>query len=427
MPRLGFKKSRSGCQRCKERRVKCDEKRPCSACTRHGVKCVFPPADDPPPKQSRATQRQRQRHQDETEVHKDTRPAQKQRRFSSIALTAYDVFAESSPASSSNVPIQPAKMADASSMENWRLDLELMHHYTSVAYATLPRGTEICEIWQKEVPKLASRHIFLMHQLLATSAYHAAYINPSRRNCYLVHASQHQNDALVCLQGALSSINAENCHAFFVTSSMLSICAFAASCSGNSVDTSRLNELIDIFFLVRGMSNILDSHEGTLKGGTLQLLFKMEQEEEMTPLMSTIINRLKGFAMPMGTDPVVDAICTEAIATTIAWIENTKWKTTSLELRICMSWPISLTDDFLSLLRVRNPIAMAIVAYYAVILHFAGMRYWFLECWGQAVLADIACHMDPGWSHLIDWPVAAIERDEWKENLGGQEFLNSNQ
>ncbi|CRK42669.1 hypothetical protein BN1723_019031 [Verticillium longisporum] len=30
-PRLGYKKSRGGCARCKRRRVKCDEKRPCTA------------------------------------------------------------------------------------------------------------------------------------------------------------------------------------------------------------------------------------------------------------------------------------------------------------------------------------------------------------------------------------------------------------
>ncbi|KAL6406471.1 Sterol uptake control protein 2 [Ilyonectria robusta] len=41
MPRLGYRKSRQGCRRCKQRRVKCDESRPCSACTRHGLECTY--------------------------------------------------------------------------------------------------------------------------------------------------------------------------------------------------------------------------------------------------------------------------------------------------------------------------------------------------------------------------------------------------
>ncbi|KAI0422169.1 hypothetical protein F5X98DRAFT_327087 [Xylaria grammica] len=41
-PRLYHKKSRTGCLRCKQRRVKCDELRPsCSSCSRHMVECVY--------------------------------------------------------------------------------------------------------------------------------------------------------------------------------------------------------------------------------------------------------------------------------------------------------------------------------------------------------------------------------------------------
>ncbi|KAI1367431.1 hypothetical protein F5Y08DRAFT_66822 [Xylaria arbuscula] len=41
-PRLYHKKSRTGCLRCKQRRVKCDELHPsCSSCSRHLVECVY--------------------------------------------------------------------------------------------------------------------------------------------------------------------------------------------------------------------------------------------------------------------------------------------------------------------------------------------------------------------------------------------------
>ncbi|KAI1452944.1 hypothetical protein F4805DRAFT_470482 [Annulohypoxylon moriforme] len=45
-PRLYHKKSRTGCLRCKQRRVKCDESRPsCSSCSRHAVECFYPNAN----------------------------------------------------------------------------------------------------------------------------------------------------------------------------------------------------------------------------------------------------------------------------------------------------------------------------------------------------------------------------------------------
>ncbi|KAH7033290.1 uncharacterized protein B0I36DRAFT_107159 [Microdochium trichocladiopsis] len=42
-PRLYHKKSRFGCERCKQRRVKCDEAKPkCTQCAKHMVSCVYP-------------------------------------------------------------------------------------------------------------------------------------------------------------------------------------------------------------------------------------------------------------------------------------------------------------------------------------------------------------------------------------------------
>ncbi|KAM3422494.1 hypothetical protein BST61_g2840 [Cercospora zeina] len=43
-PRLPHKKTRTGCSRCKARKVKCDEEGPrCGACVRHAVSCNYPP------------------------------------------------------------------------------------------------------------------------------------------------------------------------------------------------------------------------------------------------------------------------------------------------------------------------------------------------------------------------------------------------
>ncbi|KAB5576624.1 hypothetical protein GE09DRAFT_954120 [Coniochaeta sp. 2T2.1] len=45
-PRRPHRKSRNGCARCKQRRVKCDELRPsCSRCARHNIRCYYPTAD----------------------------------------------------------------------------------------------------------------------------------------------------------------------------------------------------------------------------------------------------------------------------------------------------------------------------------------------------------------------------------------------
>ena len=43
-PRLSHTKSRTGCFRCKARKIKCDEQRPvCRNCGRHNATCKYPP------------------------------------------------------------------------------------------------------------------------------------------------------------------------------------------------------------------------------------------------------------------------------------------------------------------------------------------------------------------------------------------------
>ncbi|OQD78190.1 hypothetical protein PENDEC_c001G05072 [Penicillium decumbens] len=40
-PRRSHRKSRNGCPECKTRRVKCDERYPCTNCVKHGIPCSY--------------------------------------------------------------------------------------------------------------------------------------------------------------------------------------------------------------------------------------------------------------------------------------------------------------------------------------------------------------------------------------------------
>ncbi|RSL49461.1 hypothetical protein CEP54_012430 [Fusarium duplospermum] len=55
---------------------------------------------------------------------------------------------------------------------SWTQDLGLMSHYSSITPATLP-GANL-HVWQMEIPSVAAAYPFLMHQILAVSAFHLA-------------------------------------------------------------------------------------------------------------------------------------------------------------------------------------------------------------------------------------------------------------
>lgn len=286
-----------------------------------------------------------------------------------------------------------------------------MHQYTSATYLTLPRGTELKHVWQIQVPKLALEYPFLLHQVLATSAYHLAFLNPEDSRCYFMHASQHQNEAIVGLRTALSEISEESCHAIFATSSLLSLCAFATFSDPKRAGGHRIiDNFHDVLILIRGMSSILNSFQSILMQGALGPLFRMSPEAP-SPLLCAILEQLRHLTVSDSDSPENAETCRRTVRATINWINEAMSKAQDPELRLCMSWPICLTEDFISLMRQRHETAMALLAYYGVVLQFCGVRYWYITGWGSSIIQDAAVSLDrlPG---VVEWCGNAIEKIE---------------
>ncbi|KAG7426317.1 Sterol uptake control protein 2 [Fusarium oxysporum f. sp. raphani] len=166
MKRLGYRKSRTGCLRCKERRVKCDEKRPCSACVRHEVLCSLSgsPLDagtaqtveqSTRPSSTKAGSRRAKRSLD--------------RAYSGVGSKGSQKNTCVSEEHSSDLSLPPGKEQEGGAYNghddpfsffaglfsnlilgeraNWASDMELMHHYTSISYATLSNDADVQNYW----------------------------------------------------------------------------------------------------------------------------------------------------------------------------------------------------------------------------------------------------------------------------------------
>ncbi|KAI8661159.1 hypothetical protein NCS55_00985200 [Fusarium keratoplasticum] len=389
MPRLGYKKSRKGCLRCKQRRVKCDEKQPCSACSRHGVACVFP--EHPDAARSSSRSRDSDKNGSQTDLRRD---------WVSPSMSP-DPFPYFAKFVTGQEPVEKS---------TWLTDLELMHHYTFSTYLTLPRANELQQVWQVEVPKLALAHVFLLHQVLSVSAHHLAYLHPDRPTLSIC-ASQHQNKAVVGLRTAVPTISEENCPEIFVASSLLYICAFASFSAPSRDEQPRIDDLVDVFLLVRGMSDILNSYNDALRASKLGILFMRGDASEPSPVLSAMVEKLRQLEIPNAFDPETTNLCRESILSAVNWIENCVTTTRMPDLRVAMSWSLSLEPEFMDLVRRNHPIALCVIGHYCVILHHTGRDHWFLRGWGKPILSDIMEKIDPEWKCLLEWPLAAIEAD----------------
>lgn len=171
-PRVSHTKSRAGCLRCKQRRVKCDEARPqCTNCIRHEVPCQY-----------KSTPRELSESQRTTPLAPREPGAGN---GSGSGRTIQDVTDEAA-----NLHRQAAALRSFSSdteiedlltpAQHRQLELQLLHHFETCAVWTIGSAitTEGREIWSVTAVEIGLEHPVLQDAILAFAALHIVVRSP---------------------------------------------------------------------------------------------------------------------------------------------------------------------------------------------------------------------------------------------------------
>ncbi|KAK9418522.1 putative Sterol uptake control protein 2 [Seiridium unicorne] len=393
MKRLGYRKSRTGCAHCKQRRVKCDEVRPtCGACRKHKLTCNLDSVV-PHHKSALDTRSRFPR------VQSLSTPLPNQTKYS----PGYKRDAES----------------NSQSGDNLISDAELIHHWTISTYQTISTRPEVQDVIQKEVPKEAFRHKFLLHQILALTGYHIAYSNHSQRLIYHLKCSQHQEQALSGLTQALpDAITDVNCHAVYLASVFLALTAFSSFPAYERFNHSfsLIENLMDIFILINGTKTVVQSgkqylHQGPFKalsGGTV-----VKQASHENTAMEDVMQALT-IAKKRIEDPQWEPdLCNDhdmrhlssGFLKLSAMIEDstvTNGNASTAEYMTAIVWPMMLSSEMIAWLRLEPPAALLLLSYYASVLSIAGDDFWFFEGWGEALAIYIMKRLEvTKWAKLL--------------------------
>ena len=308
---------------------------------------------------------------------------------------------------------------------SWITDLSLLHHFTTVTAKSLfrsgatPRDRET--LWQIAVPALSfsPSHTFLLHEILATAAFHLAYLRPAERRHYHVLASQHQTVAIRGVRTAVERITGENCHAVFAASSLFFITALAAARpDGRWVTTVTVGDIVDIFLLVKGIGGVLDSAETDLRKGPFGKFFtpRVGSGEaklsltlgRVTGQLGVFLGRVRG--LPEGDE--VRQVVEREVELFRACVMKAAEVTADPEYRVIASFPIVMTEGFVGLLRKRNQVALGLLSYYCVVVNATEEGYWFTRGWGLGIMRDVVGEMGSPWDQDSAWALGWIEGHE---------------
>jgi hypothetical protein len=69
------------------------------------------------------------------------------------------------------------------------------------------------------------------------------------------------------------------------------------------------------------------------------------------------------------------------------------------------------TEEFLKLLRQRQPPALVLFSFFGAFLH-RGRRYWALKSWGEDIVRVTSELLGAYWRPWIQWPLYAIEQED---------------
>ncbi|KAL3490267.1 hypothetical protein BJX62DRAFT_141682 [Aspergillus germanicus] len=260
-PLRSHRKSRTGCLVCRKRRVKCDESgHPCANCTFRGLECAYSaPRTSAGPGAGAGDGR--------ATPSRTESPVQ-----AIVQLPLPGVLSEdSTPVTPQTQPL----LLQAASVSP-RLQVELMHTYSTETYKSLFAEPTDNHTWQVLIPRRALEEDekddgFLLDGLLSVAALHTAVRlsnspkleDQARKQVYIDAAMEYQSRALAPFQRAIQNISRENCDVVFAHSLITIVNGIAVpqvlhipNSHGEDSMTNMLEAIFTLFELVQGTAEI---------------------------------------------------------------------------------------------------------------------------------------------------------------------------
>ncbi|OBT61167.1 hypothetical protein VE03_09448 [Pseudogymnoascus sp. 23342-1-I1] len=287
------------------------------------------------------------------------------------------------------------------------LHLELFYHALNEKALYIGAGESYASTMTEMVIPPAFSHAFLMSEILALSALHLAIVHPSRKQQLESVAADLQTSALSSFNQTCHQVTSSNCLPMFIFSSLIGNHVFHTTFKSHSENFHTfLEEFVKYMQLHRGVRSVISNNWGLLRGLTAKALMLDDDSELPTP----------GEAQGNECDSLRNLLDTADLGpatkdTYVRAVESLQWGFDAQRVRnvvgLAFAWPIQISSEYLDLLKQRRPEALAILAYYAVMLH-SHRHVWLVGGAGRYLIESISGYLGTYWENWLAWPNAAL-------------------
>ncbi|ETS86362.1 hypothetical protein PFICI_00190 [Pestalotiopsis fici W106-1] len=389
-------KSRKGCSECKKRHVKCDEQRPiCLQCSTLGQPCSYAYLDPYGGGSSSLN-------------------------AGTLSQSPSPLAATESPPQSlpgvgpqieSSIPAQAPKQVFELS------HLALLHHVetglTKPPHSHLVTDEKDADALVRLMVTSALSSPFLMDELLAFAAAHLSVLTPEPlvQDQYRDQAAHLQARALALFNAAgTPEITEHNSTAMFLFSSIIGMHMLFDIVTAQTDLQDLLERFIHFAGIYRGVGIVTGPAWHIIRASELSCIINLIETVDKLNLPAEntcddLIARLALTEERLG--PLSYRACHDAVQI-LQWIFKQHCALpTPINRQVVLAWPVRISQDFLDLLRNRQPEALVIMAYWAILLH-RGREFWVFGQGGRSLFDAIDGFLGPAWSEWLSFPRAII-------------------
>ncbi|RAL17457.1 Zn(II)2Cys6 transcription factor domain-containing protein, partial [Aspergillus homomorphus CBS 101889] len=414
--RRSHTKSRSGCLNCKQRRVKCDEKKPiCSNCHMRSMTCDYPnldkakqsPGDPASARPSTSDTRTTSQSIDPSCVQGKGRIYA--RPVELMTAETHDPCSREHRASPQEIP-----MGEGLSFA----DLELFHHFATSTYRTLANEVEGASIWQQDVLRWSMAFPFMLRLVLALSALHLSHeSSPTQGQIRQTQADDHFACGVPAVVSIVSNLDTASCQRAYISAVMICFIYLARGPWPGQYLLFSDHGRAEWWLLVQGIRLIVGSYRehvfsgalATERTGDCQMLYIGALSARELCEHKLHVHSLRQLVDHSVADCAQRASYILAIDLLLQQLDGVHLKRpgrgeTPVFVHVIIEWMLQLPENFVLLVEQQRPVAMVILAHWTILLRYVS-SVWYLKGWSEHILVGIGDSLEDGLRPWIEWPL----------------------
>ncbi|KAJ6036400.1 hypothetical protein N7540_000679 [Penicillium herquei] len=396
---------------------KCDEKRPsCLNCINHDVECSF-------------TSNESSAQSTQTEASDNASEARpRPRRFRPYHYSTGELQQTFKLSKPKDQQASPSKVStgtqcdipDEKSETISSNDLKLFHHFTISTFATMRVSEhDPHNLWQKHLPEWGIEFPPILHLILALSALHLGYEQPSLRDKYIQEADNHFTFGIRSVRAIISQLNAENCQRIYISAVLICFIYFGRGPRVGEYLVFSNTGPAEWIVLMQGVKLVLNSHHEKVFSGLLEPQGE-EVVYELTPAMRSELHEhtvhlqaVQRFVGEQNIDETERSMYNSAITdlfeiTRKVYERVSGGKSGVALMDSVIGWLYRRPEEFILRLQQKNSYEMVILAYWAVLLKYMEST-WFMEGWSRHVLSGVEGSLNGDCRPWIEWPLRKVQ------------------